>query len=53
MKKRIILFLAMAMIISIAYSQKGRGLWACKSIDEKNVYVSWRMRSTDDPFNTT
>lgn len=53
MKKRIILFLAMAMITSITYSQKGRGLWACKSIDEKNVFVSWRMRSTDDPFNTT
>ena len=53
MKKRILLFLAIATMTLNVYSQKGRGLWACKTIDEKNVFVSWRMRSTDDPFNTT
>ena len=53
MRQRIILFLAIATMTLNIYSQKGRGLWACKTIDEKNVFVSWRMRSTDDPLNTT
>lgn len=53
MKQRILLFLAIATMTLNVYSQKGRGLWACKTIDEKNVFVSWRMRSTDDPLNTT
>ncbi len=53
MKQRILLFLTIATMTLNVYSQKGRGLWACKTIDEKNVFVSWRMRSTDDPLNTT
>ena len=36
-----------------AAGQNGRGLWACKTVDEKNVFVSWRMLSTDDPHDTT
>ena len=53
MRFRIMLCLLMAMMTMTAASQKERGLWACKTIDEKNVFVSWRMRSTDDPHNTT
>ena len=53
MKIKIILCLLMSMTVMTATAQKGRGLWACKTVDEKNVFVSWRMRSTDDPLNTT
>ena len=46
------LAIAMAAMVVMAQEKK-RGLWACKSIDEKKVFVSWRMRGTDDPLNTT
>ena len=39
--------------MAVMAQEKSRGLWACKSIDEKKVFVSWRMRATDDPLNTT
>lgn len=43
------LCLAIVMMAMVVIAQeKKRGLWACKSIDEKKVFVSWRMRSTDD-----
>lgn len=32
-------------------AKQSRGLWACNT--GKNVYVSWRMRSTDNHRNTT
>ena len=32
-------------------AKQSRGLWACNT--GKNVYVSWRMRSTDNRRNTT
>ena len=41
------------MAMAVMAQEKSRGLWACKSIDEKKVFVSWRMRATDDPLNTT
>lgn len=54
MKRRFMLCLAIAMMAMVVMAQeKQRGLWACKSIDEKKVFVSWRMRNTDDPLNTT
>ena len=39
--------------MAVRAQEKSRGLWACKSIDEKKVFVSWWMRTTDDPLNTT
>ena len=54
MRQRFMLCLAIAMMAMVVMAQeKKRGLWACKSIDEKKVFVSWRMRGTDDPLNTT
>lgn len=55
MKSKIILLTIACCLLSVlsASGQNSRGLWACKTVDEKNVFVSWRMRSTDDPFNTT
>ena len=54
MKQRFMLCLAVVtMAMAIMAQEKSRGLWACKSIDEKKVFVSWRMRSTDDPMNRT
>jgi len=41
------------MAMAVMAQEKSRGLWACKSIDEKKAFVSWRMRATDDPLNTT
>lgn len=34
-------------------ASKSRGLWASKSANGQNVFVSWRMRSTDAPKSTT
>ena len=53
MKLRFILFVLVAMLTRAAQAQNGRGLWACKTVDEKNVFVNWRMLSTDDPHDTT
>ena len=53
MKLKIMLCLLGVMMTVTAAGQNGRGLWACKTVDEKNVFVSWRMLSTDDPHDTT
>ena len=53
MKLKIMLCLLEVMMTVTAAGQNGRGLWACKTVDEKNVFVSWRMLSTDDPHDTT
>ena len=54
MKQRFMLCLGVVMMaMAVMAQEKSRGLWACKSIDEKKVFVSWRMRATDDPLNTT
>lgn len=45
--------LCLVVVVTLTAAGQGRGLWACKTIDEKNVFVSWRMLSTDDPQNTT
>ena len=34
-------------------ANKSRGLWASLTTNEKNVFVSWRMRATDAPKTTT
>lgn len=47
------LCLLVVMMAMTAAAQKGRGLWACKTVDEKRLFVSWRMLGTDDPLNTT
>lgn len=54
------LFLPIALLFALlqisfanafAAAKQSRGLWACKS--GNNVYVSWRMRSTDSHRSTT
>ena len=41
MRQRFMLCLAIAMMAMVVMAQeKKRGLWACKSIDEKKVFVS-------------
>jgi rhamnogalacturonan endolyase len=42
-----------AIVVGTASGTKKRGLWACKSVDESKVFVSWRMMATDDPWDTT
>jgi rhamnogalacturonan endolyase len=44
---------ALCITTAVAESGKSRGLWACKTADGKQVFVSWRMRATDHPLNTT
>lgn len=36
-----------------ASADASRGLWACQSVKNSNVFVSWRMRNTDAPKSTT
>ncbi|MBQ3635912.1 MAG: FG-GAP repeat protein [Bacteroidales bacterium] len=35
------------------FAKQNRGLWACKAVNGQDVFVSWRMRDTDNPFTTT
>lgn len=55
MKQKLILAL-MATLMTLgatADTGKGRGLWACKTEKGNNIFVSWRMRATDQPLTTT
>lgn len=55
MKQKLILAL-MATLMTLgatANTGKGRGLWACKTEKGNNIFVSWRMRATDQPLTTT
>lgn len=55
MKQKLILAL-MATLMTLgatAGTGKGRGLWACKTEKGNNIFVSWRMRVTDQPLTTT
>lgn len=49
----VILFLGLLGISNLFSADKSRGLWASLTTDEKSVFVSWRMRSTDAPKSTT
>ena len=49
MKKTIIFTLSL--LFTILVYADNRGLWACKNINGSGVFVSWRMRSTDDPLH--
>lgn len=53
MKKIGLLSLAMLFVLTstLTAADKSRGLWACKA--GSKVFVSWRMRGTDNPQNTT
>ena len=57
MKRSVKGFLLLALMLLVSTTAmaegKSRGLWACKTINERNVFVSWRMRQTDDPLKTT
>lgn len=54
MKRKLILLLTMVLMAStLSAADKSRGLWACKNINGNGVFVSWRMRASDDPLNTT
>ena len=45
----------MAVVANIpsATADASRGLWACQTVNNDNVFVSWRMRGTDAPKSTT
>lgn len=47
------MLLTIVMVGSVMAQNKQRGLWACKTVNERNVFVSWRMLATDDPLHTT
>jgi rhamnogalacturonan endolyase len=54
--KKIIIGLTVMLSAVIATAQtdgKQRGLWVCKTQSGSNVFVSWRMRATDNPWHTT
>lgn len=54
MMKQIVTLILLVLFVTPCRAQgKSRGLWACKTANEKNVFVSWRMRATDDPLHTT
>lgn len=38
---------------STSMADPSRGLWACQTVKNDNVFVSWRMRGTDAPKSTT
>lgn len=45
--------LSLLSIGSTFAADKSRGLWACYTTKSGKVFVSWRMRATDDPKTTT
>ena len=52
--KKIFTLMLLALVSVVTYAaDKSRGLWACYTTNGKNIFVSWRMRSTDDPKTTT
>lgn len=47
MRQILIFLMSTLMAMSVtAETGKGRGLWACKTTNGNNVFVSWRMRAT-------